>query len=137
MLSLSKCSKFVYANSLFVPVVLVYWGHHPWVGNYIRHITCTSVYVVFCMHMYSFAHLIKRTAPPMFSDTAITDRYSDFTFSTSELTGCRYPGLLDQKNCSDFCLGGSRTLDFLHGRRTPYPVSTRASTVKILKIGTP
>ena len=24
-------------------------------------------------------------------------------FSSSELTGCRYPGLLDRKNCSDIC----------------------------------
>ena len=33
----------------------------------------------FCMHMYSFAGLIRRTPPPTFSDTAITDRHSDTT----------------------------------------------------------
>ena len=38
-----------------------------------------SVPVVFCLHMYSFAGLIKRTPPPTFSDTAITDRHSDTT----------------------------------------------------------
>ena len=37
------------------------------------------VFVVFCMHMYSFAGLIRRTPPPTFSDSAITDRHSDTT----------------------------------------------------------
>ena len=60
-------------------------------------------FVVFCMHMYGFAGLIRRTPPPTFSDTAITDRHPDTTYSSSELTGCRYPGLLDRKNCSDMC----------------------------------
>ena len=31
------------------------------------------------MHMYSFASLIRRTPPPTFSDTAITDCHSDTT----------------------------------------------------------
>ena len=38
-----------------------------------------AVYVVFCVHVYSFAGLIRRTPPPTFSDTAITDRHSDTT----------------------------------------------------------
>ena len=42
--------------------------------------------------------------------------------SSSDLTGCGYPGLLDRKNCSDMCPRGSRTLDFLHARRAPYPL---------------
>ena len=37
------------------------------------------VIVVFCVHMYSFAGLIRRTPPPTFIDTAITDRHSDTT----------------------------------------------------------
>ena len=37
------------------------------------------LYVVFCVHMHSFAGLIRRTPPPTFSDTAITDRHSDTT----------------------------------------------------------
>ena len=37
------------------------------------------VFVVFCVHMYSFAGLIRRTPPPTFSHTAITDRHSDTT----------------------------------------------------------
>ena len=37
------------------------------------------VFVVFCVHVYSFAGLIRRTPPPTFSDTALTDRHSDTT----------------------------------------------------------
>ena len=37
------------------------------------------VVVVFCVHLYSFACLIRRTPPPTFSDTAITDHHSDTT----------------------------------------------------------
>ena len=68
-----------------------------------RRASVLVVFVVFCVHMYSFAGLIRRTPPPTFSDTAITDRHSDTTFSSSELTGCGYPGLLDRKNRSDMC----------------------------------
>ena len=68
-----------------------------------RRASVLVVFVVFCVHMYSFAGLIRRTSPPTFSDTAITDRHSDTTISSSELTGCGYPGLLDRKNLSDMC----------------------------------
>ena len=34
----------------------------------------------FCVQMYSFTGLIRRTSPSTFSDTAITDRHSDTTF---------------------------------------------------------
>ena len=51
-----------------------------------------------CVHMYSFAGLIRRT--PSFSDTAVT---LIPLFSSSEHTGCGYPGLLDRKNRSDMC----------------------------------
>ena len=43
---------------------------------------CASVlvmFVVLCVHMHSFAGLIRRTPPPTFSDTAITDLHSDTT----------------------------------------------------------
>ena len=36
-------------------------------------------FVVFCMHMNSFASLIRWMPPPMFSDTAITDCHFDTT----------------------------------------------------------
>ena len=44
-----------------------------------RRASVLVVFVVFCVHMYSFAGLIRRTPPPTFSDTVITDRHSDTT----------------------------------------------------------
>ena len=44
-----------------------------------RRASVLVVFVVFCVHMHSFAGLIRRTPPPTFSDTAITDRHSDAT----------------------------------------------------------
>ena len=44
-----------------------------------RRASVLVVFVVFCVHIYSFAGLIRRTPPPTFSDTAITDRHSDPT----------------------------------------------------------
>ena len=44
-----------------------------------RRASVLVVFVVFCMHMYSFAGLIRRTPPPTLCDTAITDRHSDTT----------------------------------------------------------
>ena len=44
-----------------------------------RRASVLVVFVVFCVHMYSFAGLIRRTPPPTFSDTTITDRHSDTT----------------------------------------------------------
>ena len=45
-----------------------------------RRASVLIVFVVFCMYMYSFAGLIRRTPPPTFSHTAITDRHSDTIF---------------------------------------------------------
>ena len=44
-----------------------------------RRASVLVVFVVFCVHMYSFAGLIRRTPAPTFSDTAITGRHSDTT----------------------------------------------------------
>ena len=44
-----------------------------------RRASVLVLFVVFCMHMHSFAGLIRQTPPPTFSDTAITDRHSDTT----------------------------------------------------------
>ena len=44
-----------------------------------RRASVLVVLVVFCVDMHSFAGLIRRTPPPTFSDTAITDRHSDTT----------------------------------------------------------
>ena len=52
-------------------------------GTIAAHTRCRAsvlvVFVVFCVHMHSFAGLIRQTPPPAFSDTAITDRHSDTT----------------------------------------------------------
>ena len=44
-----------------------------------RRASVLVVFVVFCVYMYKFVGLIRRTPPPTFSDTAITDRHSDTT----------------------------------------------------------
>ena len=44
-----------------------------------RRASVLVVFVLFSEHMHSFAGLIRRTPPPTFSDTAITDRHSDTT----------------------------------------------------------
>ena len=44
-----------------------------------RRASVLVVFVVFYVHMHSFAGLIRRTPPPTLSDTAITDRHSDTT----------------------------------------------------------
>ena len=59
------------------------------------------VFVVFCVHVYSFAGLVRRTPPPTFSDTAITDRHSDITIFQLRANWVEYPGLLDRKNRSE------------------------------------
>ena len=96
------CCVCVYSNSSNdVPRVAQQYG------TIAAHTRCRAsvlvVFVVFCVRLYSFASLIRRTPPPTFSDTAITDCHSDTLFSSSELTGCGYPGLLDRKNRSDMC----------------------------------
>ena len=68
-----------------------------------RRASVLVVFVVFCVHMHSFAGLIRRTPPPTFSDTAITDATLILLFSSSELTGCGSSGLLDRKNRLDIC----------------------------------
>ena len=55
-------------------------GVAQWYGTIAAHTRCRPsvlvVFVVFCVHMHSFAGLIRQTPPPTFSDTAITDRHS-------------------------------------------------------------
>ena len=87
-----------------------------------RRASVLVVFVVFCVHMHSFAGLIRRTPPPTFSDTAITDRHSDTTNSSSELTGCGYLVYWIGKIVRTCAPGGSRTPDFLRARRAPYPL---------------
>ena len=68
----------VYSNSRNdVPQVAQQYGTIA--ANTRRRASVPVVFVVFCVHMHSFAGLIRRTPPPTFSDTAITDRHSDTT----------------------------------------------------------
>ena len=68
----------VYSNSRNnVPRVAQRYGTIA--AHTLRHASVLVVFVVFCVHMHSFAGLIRPTPPPTFSDTAITDRHSDTT----------------------------------------------------------
>ena len=80
------------------------------------------VFVVFCVHMYSFAGLIRRTPPPTFSDTAITDRHSDTTIFQLGAHWVRISWSIGSEKSFGHVPGGSRTLDFPHARRAPYPL---------------
>ena len=78
------------------------------------------VFVVFCVHMYSFAGLIRRTPPPTVSDTAITDRHSDTIIFQLRAHWVRISWSIGSEKSSGTC--GSRTLEFLRARRAPYPL---------------
>ena len=84
-----------------------------------------SVLVVSVVHMYSFAGLIRRTPPPTFSDTAITDRHSDTTIFQLRAHWVRISWSLgSEKIVRTYAPGGSRTLDFLRARRAPVSLIT-------------
>ena len=73
-----KTIKHVYSSSRNdVPRVAQRYG--TLAAHTRRRASVLVVFVVFCVHMYSFAGLIRRTPPPAFSYTAITDRHSDTT----------------------------------------------------------
>ena len=72
------CHVCVYSNSRNdVPRVAQRYGTIA--AHTRRHVSILVVFVVFCVHMYSFAGLIRRMPPPTFSDTAITNRHSAIT----------------------------------------------------------
>ena len=90
-----------------------------------RRASVLVVFVVFCMHMHSFAGLIRRTPPPTFIDTAITDRHSDTTIFQLRAHWVRISWSIGSEKIVRTCApGGSRTLDFLHARRAPYPLGS-------------
>ena len=60
-------------------------------------------FVVFCVHMHSFAGLIRRTPPPTFSDTAITDRHSDTAIFPLRAQWVRISWSIGSENRSDMC----------------------------------
>ena len=86
-----------------------------------RRASVLVVFVVFCVHMHSFAGLIRRT-PPTFSDTAITNRHSDHYFPAQSSLGADILVYWIGKTVRTCAPGGSRTLDFLRARRAPYPL---------------
>ena len=68
-----------------------------------RRASVLVVFVVFCVHMYSFAGLIRRTLPPTFSATAITDRHSDTTNFQLRAHWVRISWSIGSENRSDMC----------------------------------
>ena len=97
-----------------------------------RRASVLVVFVVFCVHMHSFAGLIRRTPPPTFSDTAITDRHSDTTIFTAQSSlGADILVYWIGKIIRTCAPGGSRTLDFLHARRAPHPLGQALRSLDI------
>ena len=76
-------------------------------GTNAAHTWCRAsvlvVFVVFCVHMHRFAGLIRRTPPPTFSNTAITDRHSDTTIFQLRAHWVRISWSIGSENCSDMC----------------------------------
>ena len=68
-----------------------------------RRASVLVVFVVFCLHMHSFARLIRRTPPPTFSDTAIIDRHSDTTIFQLRAHWVRISWSTGLENRSDMC----------------------------------
>ena len=68
-----------------------------------RRASVLVVFVVFSVHMYSFAGLIRRTPPPTFSDTAITDRHSDTTIFQLTAHWVQISWSIGSINRSDMC----------------------------------
>ena len=113
----------VYSNSRNdVPRVAQQYGTiaaHTW-----RRASVLVVFVVFCVHMHSFAGLIRQTPLPTFSDTAITDHHSDTTIFQLRAHWVRISWSIGSEKIVQTCApGGRRTLNFLRARQAPYPLS--------------
>ena len=68
-----------------------------------RRASVLVVFAVSCVHMYIFTGLIKRTPPPTFKDTAITDRHSDTTIFQLRAHWVRISWSIGSENRSDMC----------------------------------
>ena len=89
-----------------------------------RRASVLAVFVMFCVHMHSFAGLTRRTPPPTFRDTVIADCHSDTAIFQLRAHWVRIYILVYWigkivRTCAP---GGRRTLDFLRARRAPYPL---------------
>ena len=127
MLVISDCVC-VYSNSRNdVPRVAQRYGTIA--AHTRRRASVLVVFVMFCVHMHSFAGLIRRTPPPTFSDTAITDRHSDTTIFQLRAHWVRISWSIgSEKSFGHVPPGGGRTLDSLHARRASYPLGQALRT---------
>ena len=87
-----------------------------------RHASVLIVFVVFCVHMHSFAGLIRRTPPLMSSDTAITDRHSDTTIFQLRAHWVRISWSIGSEKSFGHVTLWESNLDFLRVKRAPYPL---------------
>ena len=95
-----------------------------------RRASVLVVFVVFCVHMYSFGGFIRPTPPPTFSDTATTDRHSDTTIFQLRAHWVRISWSIGSEKIVTTCAPGrSRNLDFLRARRAPYPLGQALSKI--------
>ena len=112
----------VYSNSRNDVPRVAQW--YETIAAHTRHrASLLVVHIVFCVHKYDFAGLIRQTPPPMFSDTAITDRHSDTSIFQLRAHWVQISWSIGwEKSFEHVPPGWSRTLDFLCARRTPYPL---------------
>ena len=117
-----KCQSCVSSNSRYdVPRVAQRYGTIA--AHIRRRASVRVVFVVCCVHMHSFAGLIRRTPPPTFSDTAIIDRHSDTTIFQLRAHWVRISRSIgSEKSFGHVPPVGSRTLDFMRARRALYPL---------------
>ena len=95
--SLSQKCVCVYSNSRNdVPRVAQRYGTIA--AHTRRRASVLVVFVVFCVHMHSFAGLIRQTPPPTFSGTAIIDRHSDTTIFQLRAHWVRISWCIGSKN---------------------------------------
>ena len=114
---------------IFVCILILVMTFPEWLSGTepLLHTRCRVsilvVFVVFCMHMHSFAGLIRQTPPPRFSGTAITDRHSDTTIFQlrAHWVWLSY-SIGSEKSFGHVPPGGSQTLNFLCARQAPYPL---------------
>ena len=89
-----------------------------------RRTSVLAVFVVFCVHTYTFAGFIRQTPPPTFSDTAIITQpplwyhYFPAQVSLGADILVYWLGKIVRTCDPD----GRQTLDFLRARRAHYPL---------------
>ena len=69
----------------------------------LRSVSILVVFVVFCVHMHSFAGLIRWTPPSTFNDTAITDCHSDTTIFQLRAHWVQISWSFGSEKSSDMC----------------------------------